>query len=133
MTRSKFSEVFGGEGKVSIPDAPEILFLKALAKGDTDEVLALFDDEKQFGGKSAVDTPHGRYEGLEGIRNCVEEWYRVLKAVSGEVDIVTQTRGGCRSALEFVFHFYFFFVSLHPNSLKYNKIMDDYPAENYDS
>ncbi len=107
MKKSRFAEVFGGEGRVRIPDAPEIRFLKALACQDIESLLSLFEEEKQFGGKSAVDSPHGRYEGLEGIRRFAETWYQTFQAVSGEVEIVTQTRGGCRSAIEFVFHFYF--------------------------
>ena len=107
MKQSDFAKLFGGEGRISVPDSPEIRFIKALAAGDADGVLALFGEEKQFGGQSAVDTPHGRYEGLEKIRECVDNWYSFFKAERGEVEPVAQTRGGCRSALEFVFHFYF--------------------------
>ncbi|MBQ1377583.1 MAG: hypothetical protein IIY77_06405 [Lachnospiraceae bacterium] len=107
MNKSRFAEVFGGEGRVALSDAPEIRFIKALAAGDEEAAAALFDNEKQFGGTSAVDTPHGRYEGLDGIKECVRTWYSFFKAEKGEVEVVTQTRGGCRSALEFVFHFYF--------------------------
>ncbi len=105
MKESRFGKVFGGPGKIQDPASPEILFLYALAAGDEERVLALFDEEKQFGGKSAVDCPHGRFEGKERIREFVRTWYSYFHAEKGEVEIVTQIRSAWRVAVEFVFHF----------------------------
>ena len=110
MTTSRFAEVYGGAGRVSVPDSPEIQVLEALADGEAEKVLSFFEEEKQFGGRSAVDTAHGRYEGLAGIRSVVEEGPKAFseegeKITGMGVEIVTQTRAGTRSALEFVFHF----------------------------
>jgi len=108
MKQSEYAKILGGEGRISVPDSPEIRFINALAAGDEEAALSVFGgEEKQFGGKSAVDTPHGRYEGIDGIRECVKNWYSFFKAERGEAEPMVQTRSGCRSALEFVFHFYF--------------------------
>ena len=88
-----------------IPDAPEIRAVQAMAAKDEEALLTLFSEEKQFGGLSAIDTAHGRYEGLAAMRRMIPEWYAAFEAVSGEIEIATQIRCGCRSALEFVFHF----------------------------
>ena len=106
MKQSNFQKYIGGEGRIKKPGSPEIVFLKALIAGDTAGVLACFAEEKQFGGLSAVDCPHGRYEGLNGIREFAETFYHRLNAVRGEVEIATQTLSGCRAALEFVVHLY---------------------------
>ncbi len=101
--KSKFGQQYGGEGRVADYNSPEVKFLQALAGGDEEGVLALFEEEKQFGGISAVDTAHGRYEGLEAIRRCVQEWYGAFEAIDGEVEICTQIHAGMRAALEFCF------------------------------
>ncbi len=105
MKRSRFAEVYGGEGRIKIPDSPELQVLEALAAGDEERVLSFFREEKQFGGVSAIDCAHGRYEGLEGIRRCVREWYGWFHGLRGEMEPVTQIRAGCRSAVEFVFSY----------------------------
>ena len=53
-----------------LEDTPDMLFAKALSAGRVDEVVGLFREKKMFWDElPAVDTPYGRFEGLEGIRD----------------------------------------------------------------
>ena len=103
--KTLFGNRYGLADGIKNADSPEIRFLRALASGNAEEATALFDENKQFGGLSAVDSPHGRYEGLTEIKKFVETWYTWFHAESGEVEPVNQIQSGCRSALEFVFVF----------------------------
>lgn len=103
--KTLFGNRYGLADGIKKADSPEIRFLCALASGNAEEALALFEENKQFGGLSAVDSPHGRYEGLSDIKNFVDTWYTWFHAESGEVEPVNQIQSGCRSALEFVFIF----------------------------
>ena len=103
--KTLFGSRYGLENGIKEKDSPEILFLQALASQNAEAATDLFDDNKQFGGRSAIDCPHGRYEGISGIKDFVETWYSWFNAKSGEVEPVNQIRSGCRSALEFVFIF----------------------------
>lgn len=104
--KTLFGSRYGIEDGIKKKDSPEILFLQTLACSDTETAAALFDENKQFGGLSAIDCPHGRYEGLSKIKEFVETWYSWFHAESGEVEVVNQIQSGCRSALEFVFIFH---------------------------
>ena len=87
-------------------DAPEVRFLEALCAGDAEAVCALFAEEKLFGAqKSAVDTPYGRFEGLEAIRGFAGGWNARFGAASSEPVHCIQTIGGGRAALEASVHF----------------------------
>ena len=59
--KTLFGSRYGIEDGIKKKDSPEILFLQTLACSDTETAAALFDENKQFGGLSAVDCPHGRY------------------------------------------------------------------------
>ena len=49
-------------------DTPDIAFVNALCSGDADAVAGLFREKKLFWDElPAVDTPYGRFEGLEEI------------------------------------------------------------------
>lgn len=105
MTGQEFIAAFGGPGKVKDLSSPEVRFMFALAAGDREAATALFENEKQFTGLSAVDCPHGRYEGLAGIGEFVDTWYGWLHAVSGRFEPVSQTIAGRRGVIEGVFFF----------------------------
>ena len=55
MTGQEFIAAFGGPGKVKDLSSPEVRFMFALAAGDREAATALFENEKQFTGLSAVD------------------------------------------------------------------------------
>ena len=90
--KTKFGRMYRSENGVKVWDAPEIAFLQALAQRQNDTLISLFDEQKQFGGLSAVDCPHGRYEGVDAIRNFADSWYSVFHAESGSVEVVNQIR-----------------------------------------
>jgi hypothetical protein len=86
--------------------APEARFLDALCAGNADAVCALFLEQKLFGGAPcAVDTPYGRFAGLEEIRRFAETWNERFGATRSEAVPCIQTAGGGRAALEASVHF----------------------------
>lgn len=89
-----------------LEDTPDMLFAKALSAGRVDEVVGLFREKKMFWDElPAVDTPYGRFEGLEGIRDFAAGFLTKFKADAASFTPVFQTRGGGRIALEGVFKF----------------------------
>ena len=87
-------------------DTPDIAFTNALCAGKTDEVAGLFREKKLFWDKlPAVDTPYGRFGGLDDIRSFAEGFLKKFKASSATFTPVFQTIGGGRIALEGVFKF----------------------------
>ena len=51
-------------------DSPELLLMKHIAENNIDGATALFRDRRQFSdAPPAVDTPYGRFEGKEQIRD----------------------------------------------------------------
>lgn len=86
--------------------SPDVLFMKAVCAGDIKTVLSFFREEKLFGGaKCAVDTPYGRYEGLEGIRLFADGWLDRFDAQHATLTPVIQTIANGRAALEAVVNF----------------------------
>ena len=87
-------------------ESPEVLFMQAVCAGDADGAVALFRENKLFGGvKSAVDAPYGRFEGLEGIRQFAEGFVARFDAQAAHLVPVIQTTAGGRSVLEVVINF----------------------------
>ena len=87
-------------------DLKDTAFTDALLKGDTEGVLALFQDRKMFLDEpSAVDSPYGRFEGKEGIREFSEGFLERFGADKAFLDPVFQTVSGGRIALEAVVGF----------------------------
>ena len=87
-------------------DTPDIAFANALCAGKADEVSGLFREKKLFWDElPAVDTPYGRFEGLDGIQSFAEGFLKKFKASSATFTPVFQTIGGGRIALEGVFKF----------------------------
>lgn len=88
------------------PDSPEILFMDAVCGGDVKTALSFFRENKQFSGKkSAVDTPYGRFEGLDGIEKFANSWTSSFAARSAAIIPVIQTIANGRVALEAVVNF----------------------------
>lgn len=86
-------------------DSAELLFLEALCRKNAGKAADFFEETQQFGKPSVVDAPQGRYEGKEAIASFADQWLNDFGADSAEVEPVTQTNGGGRSASEVVVHF----------------------------
>ena len=87
-------------------DSPDIYFVNALCAGDADNVTGLFREKKLFWDElPAVDSPYGRFEGLDGIKDFAEGFLAKFHATSATFTPVFQTIGGGRIALEGVFKF----------------------------
>ena len=84
----------------------ELRFLRFAAAGDEEGAAALFREKKMFFDEPcAVDMPYGRFEGPDGIRECVRGFRARFHADSAEVVPVIQTRSGGRSVTELEVHF----------------------------
>lgn len=103
--KSSLRTMFGNSGRPINESSPELLLMKAVCRGDEDAAASLFCEEKLFGGKSVVDVPYGRFEGLDGIRNFVKGWLGTFHAVRAEVDPVLQTRANGRAITELIVNF----------------------------
>ncbi|MBS6647115.1 MAG: hypothetical protein KH366_26430 [Clostridiaceae bacterium] len=87
-------------------NAPELIFMRAVCAGDADQAVELFEEEKLFGGqKTAVDAPHGRFEGKEGIKRFAESLLDWFHADHADIVPVIQTRANGRSITELVINF----------------------------
>lgn len=87
-------------------DSPDVWFVNALCEGRADDVVALFRETKLFREDApAVDTPYGRFEGLDGIKAFAEGFLPKFKAEGATFTPVFQTVGGGRICLEGVFKF----------------------------
>lgn len=86
-------------------DSAELLFLNALCKGDVENAATFFEDCQQFGEPSIIDAPQGRYSGKKEIAHFAQKWLSDFEAVLAEVEPITQTIGGGRSASEVIVHF----------------------------
>lgn len=86
-------------------DSAELLFFQAICAGDAESAASLFEETQQFGGKSVVDAPQGRYAGKQEIARFAQKWLLDFGAEAAEVEPVTQTVGGGRSASEVIVHF----------------------------
>lgn len=101
--QTRFEILNGGAHRKINLDSPEIRFMQELVKGNAEGALAFLEEEKQFGGKSVVDAPQGRYVGLAEIGGFVKGWPADFRAEKAEIRPVVQTRSGGRSVTEFVF------------------------------
>ena len=98
---SSLARLFKGPQHPINEDYAELKFIRAACAGDVGAADTLFFEEKLFGGKkSAVDAPHGRFEGLGGIREFIATWLKTFHADSAEVIPVIQTRANGRSVSE---------------------------------
>ena len=54
-------------------DSPDLVFIRSVCAGRIDDVVGMFRERKMFWDEPPViDTPYGRFEGLDGIRSFVE-------------------------------------------------------------
>ena len=87
-------------------ESPDMLFVKALCSGNAQNVVDLFREKKLFWDElPAVDTPYGRFEGLDAIREFAQGFIPKFKADRAVFTPVFQTIAGGRAALEGVFKF----------------------------
>ena len=78
-----------------LEDTPDMLFAKALSAGNVDEVVGLFREKKMFWDEpSAVDTPYGRFEGLDGIREFAAGFLTKFKADQNYETLKSTLEGG---------------------------------------
>ena len=98
--RSRLTQMCAGFSSPMRENSPEILLMRFLCAGRTDEACQLFGPFKQFGGLPAVDAPYGRFEGAEGIRSFASGWLDRFHAVSASVEPVCQTQSCGRSVTE---------------------------------
>ena len=104
---SDFARYFRNPRKGLNLCSPEVRLMYAVCAGDEEAAAGLFEDTLQFSGEpSALDAPHGRFEGREGVRRFVRQWHASFGADRTELDPVVQTRAGGRSVLEFAVDFY---------------------------
>lgn len=87
------------------PDSPELKLIRFAAEGRQDDAEKLFTENKLFGGKSAVDTPYGRFEGLNGIRKFCGGFLSVFHAKEARIRPMVQTRAGGRCVTELIADF----------------------------
>ena len=87
-------------------DSPELLMMRYISENNTDGVMALFPEKRQFSDASpAVDTPYGRFEGKEKIRSFAEGFVSRFEAEGLSILPKFQTRSGGRSVTELVLNF----------------------------
>ena len=87
-------------------DSPELLLMKHISENDTEAALALFREKRQFTDTPpAVDTPYGRFEGRQQIRDFAEGFISRFEAERLSILPKFQTRSGGRSVTEMVLNF----------------------------
>ena len=97
---SRLASVCVGFSSPLQADSPEILLMRYVCAGKTEEACRLFGDTRQFGGVPTIDAPYGRFEGQEGISTFASGWLARFGAVSARVEPVCQTQSGGRSVTE---------------------------------
>ena len=103
---SSLERLYKNESHPISETAPELIFMRAVCSGDIEKAVSLFEEEKMFGGhKTAVDAPHGRFEGNAGIRRFAESLLEWFHAETAYVVPVIQTRANGRSITELVVNF----------------------------
>ena len=103
--KTAFLDLYYDPARPILASSPELVLVNAVSAGRTEDACALFGDEKQFGGKSVIDAPWGRFEGAQGVRAFAETWLSTFEARHAEVIPVFQTRSGGRSCTELVVNF----------------------------
>lgn len=104
---SDFARYLRNTRKTFDLNSPEIRLMFAVCAGDEEAAASLVEDRMQFYDEpSALEAPHGRFEGKEGVRNFVHQWNESFHAERTEIDPVVQTKAGGRSVSEFVVDFY---------------------------
>ncbi len=87
-------------------DSPELLLMKRISENNMDGAMALFRDRRQFSeNPPAVDTPYGRFEGKEQIRDFALGFVSRFEANGVSILPKFQTRSGGRSVTEMVLNF----------------------------
>lgn len=87
-------------------NSPELLFIKAVCAGQEAEALSFFRERKLFSDEPpAIDTPYGRFAGLDEIRDFVKDWLQRFNAQSAYVTPVIQTIANGRIGLEAAINF----------------------------
>ncbi|MBQ6549967.1 MAG: hypothetical protein IJL78_00980 [Lachnospiraceae bacterium] len=104
--KSALARVYAGPEHPIKNDAPEVLFMEAVCRKDTEAALGFFRDRKLFLDEPcAIDTPWGRFEGLSGIREFTEGFAARFGADTAELIPVIHTRANGRAVLEAEIHF----------------------------
>lgn len=87
-------------------DSPELRFMECVCLGDTENALRYFNEKKLLSDVPvAVDTPYGRFEGLDRIREFADGFNKKFNADISFITPVVQTIANGRVALEAVINF----------------------------
>ena len=100
-----FVEQYSRPDRIINANSPELMFVSAMSRGDADAAAGLFHDTKLFGAPPVVDSPHGRFTGLDAIKKFAEDWLDSFHATNAFVIPVVQTTAGGRSVTEMVVGF----------------------------
>lgn len=104
--KSKLAEMYAGAHHPINECSPELEFMRAVCSNNIAAAMSYFHERKLFGReRCAVDTPFGRYEGLEGVRCFATEWLTVFHAESASLTPVVQTCANGRVVCEMVVDF----------------------------
>ena len=101
--RAELDVLYPEPQKGIVYDSPELLLMEYISENNTDKAMALFRDKRQFSDDPpAVDTPYGRFEGKEKIREFAEGFIARFEADGLSIVPKFQTRSGGRSVTEMV-------------------------------
>ena len=104
--RAELDVLYPEPQKGIVYDSPELLLMEYISENNTDKAMALFRDKRQFSDDPpAVDTPYGRFEGKEKIREFAEGFIARFEADGLSIVPKFQTRSGGRSVTEMVLNF----------------------------
>ncbi len=95
-----FRETYASKDRVIDTSSPEIRLIEAFCKRDEKAASSLFEEEKQFGGKSMIYAPHGIFQGLSGVNQLANTFLSRFEASSATVYPVVQVRASGRSVTE---------------------------------
>lgn len=107
IKRSVLAKLYCGPEHPIDETFAELRLIRAACAKDGDAACALFREQKLFGGVPCViDTPYGRFEGLQGVRAFAEGFVKRFHADTAEVIPVIQTRANGRSVTELQVNFF---------------------------
>ena len=87
-------------------DSPELVLMQSIADKDYFKAISFFREKRQFSeNPPAVDTPWGRFEGIDQIREFAESFVSRFEADGLTIQAMFQTRSGGRSVTEGVLNF----------------------------
>ena len=102
MYTCRFIQDYASSDRIINMQSSEIRFVERVCRTSTPCADEFFIEKTAYNSNPVVDTPQGRYEGLEQIDLFCAAWLKSFRAKSAEVIPVVQTTAGERSATEMV-------------------------------